>query len=453
MKRAAAIFLTFILSIGLTYTVSAGRIGAENSADPYAYVYTGRHVIYNYQERHSSYVPMYYLGFGTPMDGRNYMADMIIPGLSREDNMIPQGITYYPAKNQILISAYYKNVDTSDPDYDRIKAHERPSVIFAINFDTGRLEAVYNLYRSDGSSSYSHVSGIAVSENYLYITNGSKIAYVPLSELNAGTGTQKNLFFTGSFDFKPYLNASSAYLSFSGGTLWTGNFFDESAQGLNVPAADGVNSRVIGYRLNGFSSYAEINDLLTDGKVRAPDHIVDLPDGIKHVQGATVADDTLFLSASYSRRNEGDLYYAPLIFAEMNPYMTDYKRAAALPMAENLAEINGYLYTVTESASWFFYGYTPTFYSKSPTDVIWRIDYKRILNDEGYTEGDVDGNGLILAEDARLALRFSAGLEYLDETARKAADVDGSGIVLADDARQILRFSAKLQHEFEKVNY
>lgn len=66
------------------------------------------------------------------------------------------------------------------------------------------------------------------------------------------------------------------------------------------------------------------------------------------------------------------------------------------------------------------------------------------------TPGDVDGNGQILADDARLALRFSAKLEEPDENQQKAADVDGNGQVLADDARQILRFSAKLQLEFLK---
>ena len=69
---------------------------------------------------------------------------------------------------------------------------------------------------------------------------------------------------------------------------------------------------------------------------------------------------------------------------------------------------------------------------------------------DDYMPGDVDGNGQVLANDARLALRASAKLETLDERQKNAADVDGSGDVLADDARQILRFSAKLQNEFVK---
>ena len=65
-----------------------------------------------------------------------------------------------------------------------------------------------------------------------------------------------------------------------------------------------------------------------------------------------------------------------------------------------------------------------------------------------YIPGDVNGDSRVMADDARLALRASAGLATLDDRQTKAADADGSGSVLADDARQILRYSAKLQNEF-----
>ena len=71
-------------------------------------------------------------------------------------------------------------------------------------------------------------------------------------------------------------------------------------------------------------------------------------------------------------------------------------------------------------------------------------------SDPKYTPGDVDGNGQILANDARLALRVSAKLENnLTKEQLLAADVDRNGQILANDARQILRFSAKLLREFE----
>ncbi len=65
--------------------------------------------------------------------------------------------------------------------------------------------------------------------------------------------------------------------------------------------------------------------------------------------------------------------------------------------------------------------------------------------------GDINSDGDILADDARLALRASAKLEILSDTQLLAADVNEDKQVLADDARQILRYSAKLQHSFEKT--
>ena len=71
--------------------------------------------------------------------------------------------------------------------------------------------------------------------------------------------------------------------------------------------------------------------------------------------------------------------------------------------------------------------------------------------DHVYAPGDVNGDGDVLANDARLALRASAQLETLDEKQFAAADVNEDKKVLADDARQILRFSAQLVSEFKKA--
>lgn len=58
--------------------------------------------------------------------------------------------------------------------------------------------------------------------------------------------------------------------------------------------------------------------------------------------------------------------------------------------------------------------------------------------------GDVDLNGTIDAEDARLALRAAAKLENLDQYSKLAADLNGDGNVTADEARKILRVAAEL---------
>lgn len=55
--------------------------------------------------------------------------------------------------------------------------------------------------------------------------------------------------------------------------------------------------------------------------------------------------------------------------------------------------------------------------------------------------GDVNGDGMITAYDARTILRASVGLENLTEDQRKAADLDGDGEITANDAREALRRS------------
>ena len=58
---------------------------------------------------------------------------------------------------------------------------------------------------------------------------------------------------------------------------------------------------------------------------------------------------------------------------------------------------------------------------------------------------DVNSDGKVTAEDARLTLRASAMLENLSGIATLAADVDANGKITAEDARLILRRSAGLE--------
>ena len=59
-------------------------------------------------------------------------------------------------------------------------------------------------------------------------------------------------------------------------------------------------------------------------------------------------------------------------------------------------------------------------------------------------KGDVNADGSVTAEDARLALRASVSLEQLTEEQTAAADTDGDGAVSAEDARMILRASVHM---------
>ena len=58
--------------------------------------------------------------------------------------------------------------------------------------------------------------------------------------------------------------------------------------------------------------------------------------------------------------------------------------------------------------------------------------------------GDVDADGKITASDARIALRYSVGLEILTPDGVFRTDVDSDGIITSSDARTILRISVGL---------
>ena len=62
--------------------------------------------------------------------------------------------------------------------------------------------------------------------------------------------------------------------------------------------------------------------------------------------------------------------------------------------------------------------------------------------------GDITCDGKVNAQDARLALRYSARLEKLSGIQTEAAKVSKSEKVSASEARQILRYSAKLENKF-----
>ena len=62
-----------------------------------------------------------------------------------------------------------------------------------------------------------------------------------------------------------------------------------------------------------------------------------------------------------------------------------------------------------------------------------------------FTLGDINHDGIIKANDARKALRFSAELEIPTEAEFQAADVNKDGQIRANDARKILRASADLE--------
>ncbi len=66
--------------------------------------------------------------------------------------------------------------------------------------------------------------------------------------------------------------------------------------------------------------------------------------------------------------------------------------------------------------------------------------------------GDINCDGKVTASDARMALRYSAGLNTLEDIEKIAADVDFDESITAIDARRILRVSAQLDSAEKWLN-
>ncbi len=180
-------------------------------------------------------------------NGHSEPTNMVIPGLGDSNDYTPQGMTYWPAKNWVLMSAY----DAS--------GQGRASCIYAIDVSTGKFVALFNIYNADGSVNTSHGGGIAASEhNFYYADSGSKISYVPLSELDVAAGTEKNITLKGSVNLAGEMNsASTSYCCYDDGVLWTGNFYLSSEDSYKQPANASYNSMLFGYNLEGNSSDEE----------------------------------------------------------------------------------------------------------------------------------------------------------------------------------------------------
>lgn len=74
-----------------------------------------------------------------------------------------------------------------------------------------------------------------------------------------------------------------------------------------------------------------------------------------------------------------------------------------------------------------------------------KTGYFLVVEDKIYRNGDLNGDGNVLSNDARLALRISAMLETPTEQHITSGDINKNGKIDAADARMILRAAASLE--------
>ena len=203
---------------------------------------TQKRVVSNYEATYRAYQKRFFKGEET-----NWPTNFVIPGLSSADDYTPQGMTYWKAKEWILISAY----DAS--------GQGRNSVIYALDAVSTNMVAVFKIQNADGSVNLSHGGGIAASEyNFYYADSGSKISYIPLSEMDVAPGTTKTIKLRDSIDCGKELNGvATSYCCYDEGVLWTGNFYISSDDRYKKEFASDYKQTLMGYKLAGNSSAEE----------------------------------------------------------------------------------------------------------------------------------------------------------------------------------------------------
>ncbi len=270
-KRVISLVLTAIMVL-TTFVVAVPMLLVESDAATTIDGVTQERVVNDYATIYDNYAAQYLSGASTP-------TNIVIPGLNPAQDYVIQGMTYYPERDWMLVTAYH-NVDTDAGETTQ------SSKIFALDAATGEFAAMFSFINVNGTENTDHGGGIAVSEHNIYYSCGDKdrkIAYAPLSALkDAPLGQHTKIQLVAEADFVEVGSISSdnktaytAYVCYDEGVLWLGNFFDKGADlvGITIAAAEynapsnkKYNSMVFGYKLAGNSSAEEWDYLI--GKFR-----------------------------------------------------------------------------------------------------------------------------------------------------------------------------------------
>lgn len=313
----------------------------------------------------------------------DYMAnaapDVVLPGLTNGENLVPQGIAYWAEKNWLLVSYYVDKADKNSADAGA-------AVIAALDLNTNQTVGVYKFTKADGSAFTAHMGGIAVGTYNLYYTDGHHgIGYIPLTELTAETKTISISAWESVSIAGINSGAETSYLSMSNGLLWTGNFYNNNKQYSKKPGK--YHSMMYGYEISGTDSASEFASLKAIAE--KPTYVVAAPDSVDQIQGVAYRNGQIILSRSFGRTNDSALtiYSCTLDKSSTvdNPTVLrdKIKEVKSLPMSEGitLAGTN-MLYNLFESgAAYYREGKDGKGKGSNPTDQVWKVDVRKLLNE------------------------------------------------------------------------
>lgn len=273
---------------------------------------------------------------------KNSEKAFVIPGLS--DGMIHQGLAYDDASDTFLITGY--------------RADGAASQLSLVSKAEGKEVKRLSLANADGSAFTGHVGGITLHGDYVYVADVTGLVVFRKSDVeNASSGDSiQSVGFFETTTADDILRVSFTHIE--GDTLYVGEFY--RAQNYPTPdshkyitaAGDENTALILAYPLD------DTAPLGISNAIRCAYSIPDL------VQGMCFDDNgNICLSTSYAvafshiriynaRKEEGTVTVlgqtVPRYVLDSSTMVQDIKLA---PMAEEIAAVDGKLYTMCESAT------------------------------------------------------------------------------------------------------
>lgn len=276
----------------------------------------------------------------------------LIPAL--KETMIPQGMDIWRERGWLMISGYFPSAEIS-----------ASSIIVAVDMATGAYVGEYYITNTDGTPHTSHAGGVAITERDMYISNGSTLFRIPLSEfLNAGQ--------CGKVTIADYFSVPvrASFCNYSEGYLLVGDFQYGSSyptdEYRHLTNRDGKKyyAWTVGYEVDLTTENGIKADAMVSGSYATPDIIFSMTEKI---QGFAITEKTVALSQSYGRNNKSKIFLyenpmgseahqtvelngksVPLYFLDSK---TPSKSIVTPPMTEGLAAMDGKLYILFESGA------------------------------------------------------------------------------------------------------
>lgn len=236
-------------------------------------------------------------------------AYILTPGLN--EHLVPQGMDQHAETGNIYMSGYIKKGEFNVFD------DSNPTAVVMMNAE-GELKAEYVMYYADGTGFDSHMGGVAVSDDTLFVsaTKGKDaegnatywIAAIPLADLV--TEGHQDVYLETFYQ----VPVQPSWLNYSNDTLWVGNFYLAGNESYAAPVTIGTTyaetdketcaSYILGYDL---TELGVARMETAEGEPAMPD-----ADKVycttERIQGMTMlCDGRIVLSQSYGRANNSQL--------------------------------------------------------------------------------------------------------------------------------------------------